>query len=85
MRAIVIGSEGFVGSAFVRRWRAEGVEVVEVNRRNYEQQRGAAADVTIEAACNSKKFWAEERPFEEFDEGRQGTPAFTTAAAPTPR
>jgi len=67
MRVIVIGATGFVGSAFVRYFRKRGEDVLEVTRANYSEHAGTAGDLVIEAACNSKKFWAEERPFEEFD------------------
>jgi nucleoside-diphosphate-sugar epimerase len=67
MRVVVIGSEGFVGSAFVRRLRAVGAEVAEVTRGNYARHTGVVADVVVDAAGNSKKFFADERPFDEFD------------------
>jgi len=67
MRVLVIGAQGFVGGAFVRHFRARGEEVVEVTRANYQQTIGTESDVVVEAACNSRKFWAEERPLDEFD------------------
>jgi nucleoside-diphosphate-sugar epimerase len=67
MRVTVIGGEGFVGSAFVRDLLWRGVELVSVTRSTYAQHAGSPSDVVIEAACNSKKFLADERPFDEFD------------------
>jgi nucleoside-diphosphate-sugar epimerase len=67
MKVTIVGANGFVGSAFVRHFAARGVECVGVTRANYEALKGTAGDVLIDAACNSKKFLAEERPFEEFD------------------
>jgi nucleoside-diphosphate-sugar epimerase len=67
MRVIVIGGRGFVGSAFVRFLQARGVDCLPVTRENYEAQKGSGSDVVIDAACNSRKFWAEERPLEEFE------------------
>ncbi len=67
MKIVLIGSNGFVGSAFRRLLEAKGGELVCVTRQNYAEHAGTSADVVIEAACNSKKFFAEEKPFEEFD------------------
>lgn len=67
MLVTVIGANGFVGSAFARMLTSRGIETVQVMRENYESLRGQESDVTIEVACNSKKFRAEEKPFEEFD------------------
>ena len=67
MRIIVVGAQGFVGSAFVRQFAARGHEVVEVTRSNYDACIGLRSDIVVEAACNSRKFWAEEHPLDEFD------------------
>ena len=68
MRATVIGAQGLVGAAFVRLLRTQSeVELVEVTRQNYRQFTGTPSDVVIEAACNSKKFMAEQEPLAEFD------------------
>jgi nucleoside-diphosphate-sugar epimerase len=67
MRVTLIGAEGFVGSAFARDLARRDVELVAVTRPSYAQHAGTPSDVVIEAACNSRKFLGEERPFEEFD------------------
>ncbi len=67
MKVVIIGSRGFVGSAFVRNAEARGWKVISVNRENYAQMAGTTSDLVIEAACNSRKFFAEEQPFAEFD------------------
>src|SRR4051812_21438936 len=67
MRVVVIGADGFVGSAFVRHFRARGDDVLAINRATYGGGVGKESDVVIEAACNSRKFWAEEHPLDEFD------------------
>jgi len=68
MRVTVIGAHGFVGSAFVRYLsQHKNIEVVQVIRCNYDRMTGTESDVVIEAACNSRKYLAEEQPFEEFD------------------
>lgn len=68
MRVTVIGAEGFVGSAFVRLLKSRpDVELVCVTRSNYGQFAGKLSDVVIEAACNSKKFLADENPLADFE------------------
>lgn len=67
MKVVLVGSNGFVGSAFGRLLSARGHEVISVTRATYAAAIGVSADVVIEAACNSKKFFAEEEPFLEFD------------------
>lgn len=67
MRVTIIGANGFVGSAFARLLASRpGVELIQVTRQNYSAQAGTPSDVVIEAACNSKKFFAEEQPQLEF-------------------
>jgi nucleoside-diphosphate-sugar epimerase len=68
MRVVVIGASGFVGSAFCRLLATQpGVELIAINRSNYAQHRGQPSDLVIEAACNSKKFLADQDPVAEFD------------------
>ncbi len=67
-RVSLIGAGGFVGSAFLAHLSDQpGVEVVAVTRRNYAALSGTASDITIEAACNSRKYLADESPVAEFD------------------
>jgi nucleoside-diphosphate-sugar epimerase len=67
MTVTVVGAAGFVGSAFVRHLAALGVSVRNVTRATYARWAGQASDVVIDAAGNSRKYVAEERPLEEFD------------------
>jgi nucleoside-diphosphate-sugar epimerase len=67
MRVTVVGASGFVGSAFTRLLNRAGVDLVAVTRDNYLEHAGSPSDVVIEAACNSKKFLADNDPFGEFD------------------
>jgi nucleoside-diphosphate-sugar epimerase len=68
LRVTVIGAEGFVASAFVRllKYRTD-VKLVCVTRSNYDQFAGIQSDIVIEAACNSKKYLADENPLAEFE------------------
>jgi nucleoside-diphosphate-sugar epimerase len=67
MRVVLIGAQGFVGSAFARLLAAAPVELITVTRENYARLTGTPADVVVDAAGNSRKFFAEERPLEELD------------------
>jgi len=67
MKIAIVGANGFVGSAFDRLLSAKGYDVLRVTRQTYAKLAGTRVDILIEAACNSKKFFAEERPYEEFE------------------
>jgi len=68
MRVTLIGANGFVGSAFARRLQTQpDVELVCVTRQNFDSVPAQHSDVVIEAACNSKKFLADQNPVSEFD------------------
>lgn len=67
MKIVLVGANGFVGSAFHRLLLAKGHKVIPVTRSTYADAVGTSSDIVIEAACNSKKFFAEEEPFREFD------------------
>jgi nucleoside-diphosphate-sugar epimerase len=66
MNVFVLGGEGFVGSAFVRA-AAKRHQAAAITRRNYEQFRGKACDLLINANGNSKKYLADQNPTGEFD------------------
>ena len=66
-RVVVIGAQGFVGSAFVRHLKERPLELIEVTRQNYAERAGIRADVVIQAACNSRKYLADNDPVAEFD------------------
>lgn len=51
----------------MRHYRGCGADVVEVTRANYHTLIGTRGDVVVDAAGNSRKFWAEDEPFAEFD------------------
>ncbi len=68
MRVTVIGANGLVGSAFVRLLQTRGdVQLTCVTRQNFDTLPVAHSDIVIEAACNSKKFLADENPLAEFE------------------
>lgn len=64
----VIGSRGFVGSAFVRRLEQDGaVRLRSVHRDNYAEEAGKPSDVVIDCSGNSRKYLADEDPRRDFD------------------
>ncbi|MGD9873612.1 MAG: NAD-dependent epimerase/dehydratase family protein [Kiritimatiellia bacterium] len=64
---LVTGAKGFIGSAIVAEAERMGVEVIAVDLDNYEQVRGAKADILINAAGNSRKFIDEQDPTRGFE------------------
>ncbi|MCX7723331.1 MAG: NAD(P)-dependent oxidoreductase [Verrucomicrobiae bacterium] len=67
MRVTVIGAKGFVGSAFVRLLKdVSEIELVEVTRETFGAHCGIESDVVIEAACNSRKYLADQDPAADF-------------------
>jgi nucleoside-diphosphate-sugar epimerase len=67
IKVAVIGAGGFVGSAFASYIASKpGIELAEVTRSNYDRAAGIARDIVIDASCNSRKYLADEDPFEEF-------------------
>jgi nucleoside-diphosphate-sugar epimerase len=68
MQVTLIGANGFVGSAFARLLKTlPGITLAEVTRKNYAEWRGRRCDVLIDAAGNSKKYFADQDPAAEFE------------------
>lgn len=61
----VIGSNGMLGSDLVRYLSSE-FEVTPINKENYAKHIGSSFDVIINANGNSKRFWANEHPVDDF-------------------
>lgn len=66
-QVIIIGGEGFVGSAYTRWCQQNQVNHLVINRANYQNYIGTKCDLLINANGNSKKFLAKENPLAEFD------------------
>lgn len=65
-KVAVIGSNGFVGSALCKHLQAlDDVHLYGIHRGNFDEYRDVEFDVLIEAACNSKKYLADNDPLEE--------------------
>ena len=64
----ILGGKGFVGSAFARYCVQHGIEHADISRENYGDYRGRRCEFFVNANGNSRKFRAQERPLDEFDE-----------------
>ncbi len=64
---LILGGNGFVGSAYARLLASLGVEHAVVTRQNYADYIGAECDMLINANGNSKKFLANRDPKAEFE------------------
>jgi len=53
---IVIGSNGFIGSAVASEASIRGYQTIEITRDNYHARKGASADLLVYAGGNSRKF-----------------------------
>ena len=62
----VLGGGGMLGGDLVK-FLSENFSVDSIDRKNYEEYRGREYDVFINANGNSKRFWANEHPFEDFE------------------
>lgn len=65
-RCLVIGAQGFVGSALAAEAVRRGYEVVAVGRGNYDAVKGQSADLLVNAGGNSRKYLDERNPAEGF-------------------
>jgi nucleoside-diphosphate-sugar epimerase len=63
----ILGGDGFVGSAYARLLAKRRIEHRVINKKNYDEYRGAACDVLINANGNSKKFLSNSDPLLDFD------------------
>ncbi len=67
MRVIIIGGNGFVGSAYQRFCEKNAIDYLVINRENYQDYIDTKGDVLINANGNSKKFLATQQPLVDFD------------------
>ena len=61
----IIGSGGMLGSDLVA-FLSESFQVTGIKRENYDRNIGKRFDIVINANGNSKRFWANEYPLEDF-------------------
>jgi len=66
MKIAIIGARGLVGRAIYERLRGE-YYVVGITRDNYSMHSGGEYDILINANGNSKKYWANQNPLEDYD------------------
>jgi nucleoside-diphosphate-sugar epimerase len=64
---LVVGAKGFIGSAVVAETAAHGYAVTAIDLDNYQQHKGAEADLLINAAGNSRKFIDDQDPVKGYE------------------
>jgi len=62
----IIGSNGFLGKTLCKISKNYEYEIIEITKTDYEYQKSKKFDVLINAATPSKKFWAFENPYDDF-------------------
>lgn len=67
MKVIIIGGNGFVGSAYKRFCEKNCLDYLVISRENYGYHIGTKADILINANGNSKKFLATQEPLLDFN------------------
>ncbi len=65
-RVLIIGSKGLLGGDLAR-FLSGFSEIVGVDKGNYDEHRGKRFDILVNANGNSRRFWANEHPFDDFE------------------
>ena len=63
----IIGSNGFLGNTLRHISKNYEYEIIEITKNNYEQNKHKNFDIIINAAMPSKKYWAYENPYLDFE------------------
>ena len=66
MNVAILGSDGFVGREVIKQLSGKYHELFPINRLNYLEHVGMKFDIFINCNGNSKKFWANNHPNEDF-------------------
>ena len=66
-RCLVLGGQGFIGSAMMREASHRGYAATAVTRENYKSHMGTSCDLLINANGNSRKYLANQNPALDFD------------------
>ena len=61
----IIGSGGMLGSDLARFFNTK-FDVVPIDKKNYQTHIGRSFDIVINANGNSKRFWANQNPLDDF-------------------
>lgn len=67
MKIGIVGSQGFFGKTLCETSKELGFDVVEITKKNYSENKGKRYEVLINSATNSKKYWALNNPFLDFN------------------
>jgi nucleoside-diphosphate-sugar epimerase len=66
MKIGIIGSSGFLGSAVAKFCEDSHLDSLGITKENYSSLRGSDVDVLVNCNGNSRKFWANANPVEDF-------------------
>lgn len=69
----ILGGKGFVGSAFARHCKSNGIKCKIIDRQNYDSYKGKKCDIFINANGNSSKVIASKDPMKDFEATVQNT------------
>lgn len=61
----IIGSDGMIGSDLIR-YFSKNFQVIPISRKNYNSNIGKVFDIVINANGNSRRFWANQNPADDF-------------------
>lgn len=65
-RVAVIGAKGLLGADLMK-FLSGFSEIVGIDKKNYDEHRGEKFNVLINANGNSRRFWADKHPLEDFE------------------
>ena len=65
-RVAILGGNGLLGGDLAMFFK-DVAEVIPIDTDNYDAHRGEAFDIFVNANGNSRRFWADEHPLEDFD------------------
>ncbi len=66
MRVAILGAAGFLGRNLVDYFSKAGHDVVPITSTNYESTKDTKYDLFVNSDGNSKRFWANLHPAEDF-------------------
>jgi len=66
VKIFILGGKGFIGSAFMRFGEKNELDCDCIDLDNYQEFKGRECDILINVAGNSKKYFSNEQPVEDF-------------------
>ena len=62
----IIGAKGFFGKTLCKIFKEHQFNIIEITKENYDQLKSQQFDILINTATPSKKFWASQNPYLDF-------------------